>query len=213
MQRDRSLWSFLTVWIFFVMSGAVSLLVHGPMELHRLANGYHPHWADVAMAYLTHLADGLVPTALALFLWWRKDLRSFLQMALSCGISAIITQVLKRSFFADQHRPTMFRDELAGVPWVEGVELHHHFSFPSGHSTAAWAMCLALAVIIGRASWSLVLAMLASLLAYSRVYLSQHFTQDIIAGAIIGVLTGLAVYHWLYRSSFHNRSWLDRRWP
>lgn len=197
----------------FMLIGAVGLLIHEPLELHRLANVYHAPWSDMLMAYLTHLADGLVPTVLALVLWWRKDLRSFLLMGLSCGISAIITQVLKRSFFAGHHRPVMFRDHLAGVPWVEGVELHHHFSFPSGHSTAAWAMCFALAAIVGRAGWSLTLAILASVLAFSRVYLSQHFTQDIIAGAAIGVLTGLVVYHWLYRSSFRSRAWLDRRWP
>jgi membrane-associated phospholipid phosphatase len=204
---------FLLVWLVFVASGGIGLLLFGPLELHRLANTFHARWSDVVMARLTHLADGLVPTALTLVVWWFKDLRSALQLGLSCGLSAIITQVLKRSVFADEHRPAMFREQLAGLQWVDGVELHHHFSFPSGHSTAAWAMCLALAVIIGRPGWSLVLAIGASILAYSRVYLSQHFTQDVVVGALIGVITGLLVHHWLYRSSFRNRAWLDRRWP
>jgi membrane-associated phospholipid phosphatase len=211
--RDPSLRPFLVVWLAFVSSGAIGLLLFDPLELHRLANTFHATWTDVVMACLTHLADGLVPTVLTLVVWWSKDLRSALQLGLSCGISAIITQVLKRFVFAGEHRPAMFREQLAGMPWVEGVELHHHFSFPSGHSTAAWAMCLALAVMIGRSSWSLALALLASILAFSRVYLSQHFTQDVIAGAVIGVLTGLVVHQGLYRSSFSTRGWLYRRWP
>ncbi len=213
MHRDPFLRPFLVVWLAFVSSGAIGLLLFDPLELHRLANAFHATWSDVVMSYLTHLADGLVPTVLTLVVWWSKDLRSALQLGLSCGISAIITQVLKRSVFVDEHRPAMFREQLAGMQWVEGVELHHHFSFPSGHSTAAWAMCLSLAVIIGRSGWSLALALLASILAFSRVYLSQHFTQDIIAGAVIGVLTGLVVHHGLYRSSFSTRGWLRRRWP
>jgi len=43
------------------------------------------------------------------------------------------------------------------------------------------------------------------------VYLSQHFTEDILVGAAIGTVTALVVYQWLYRSAFSERSFLDRR--
>lgn len=213
MPGDRSLRPFLLVWLLFVALAALGVALVPAMELHRLANAWHAPLLDAFMARITHLADGLVPTALALLLWWWRDLRSFLLMGLSCGVSALITQFLKRSVFPDMDRPAKFRDELAGLPWVEGVELHNHFSFPSGHSTAAWAMCFSLAVLAGRSSWSFAFGLFAAVLAYSRVYLSQHFTVDVLAGAVIGVLTGMAVHHWLYRSTFRNKAWLDQRWP
>lgn len=213
MVRDPSLRPFLLVWLLFVVLCTVAMVWLPSLDLHRVANSLHTPLLDAVMARITHLADGLVPTALALLLWWWRDLRSFLLMGLGCGISALVTQFLKRGVFAHLDRPAMFRDQLAGLPWVDGVDLHHHFSFPSGHSTAAWAMCCALAILVGRNSYSFVFALLAAVLAYSRVYLSQHFTQDILVGSLIGVLTTAAVHAWLYRSHFSSKRWLDRRWP
>ena len=54
------------------------------------------------------------------------------------------------------------------------------------------------------------LALLAAGLGLSRIYLSQHFTEDVVAGATIGTLTAYLVYRWLYVSPFASRSWLDR---
>ena len=53
-------------------------------------------------------------------------------------------------------------------------------------------------------------ALTAALLAFSRVYLSQHFTQDALAGSTLGTLSGIVVHHWLYRSAFANKRWLTR---
>ena len=54
------------------------------------------------------------------------------------------------------------------------------------------------------------LALLAGLLAFTRVYLSQHFTEDALCGACIGTITAWAAYRWLYISRFSSRSWLNR---
>lgn len=189
----------------------VLLLSTEKLALHAAINSHHTAWADAFFRVFTHLADGWVPTAVALLLLLVKDLRSFLMVGLSCGVSAIAVQSLKRSAFADMDRPAMFREMLGGMDWVQGIEQHHHFSFPSGHSTAAFSMCLALAVVAGRRSWAVPFALLASLLAFSRVYLSQHFMQDILAGSALGTVTAVAVHHVLYRSAFAGRPWVTRR--
>ena len=61
-----------------------------------------------------------------------------------------------------------------------------------------------------KAALVLGLVTLAGLLAFSRVYLSQHFTEDILAGAVIGTVTAWAVYRWLYISAFSERPFLER---
>jgi membrane-associated phospholipid phosphatase len=207
----RSILAFLVVAVAFAIPAVIAIVSTGQLELHGWMNRHHPHWADRFFAAFTHVADGLVPTALALLLLAIKDVRSFLMMGLSCGLSAIVVQFLKRSVFADHHRPAMFKEHLPDLNWVEGVELHHHFSFPSGHSTAAFAMCLALAVIINRTNWAAALAFMAVLLAYSRVYLSQHFTEDILAGAALGTMTALLVQHALYAGRLSSKPWMTRR--
>lgn len=211
MQRSLSIAWFLAVFIVFAAPLAYGVLTLDHLELHRRMHPFHSPGMDFFFRNVTHLADGWVPTIVSLLVLVFRDVRSFLMVGLSCAFSAIGVQFLKRVPFAQVDRPFMFKEELGDLHWVEGLELHHHFSFPSGHSTAAFSMCLGFAVWIARPSWSVCLALLAWLLAYSRVYLSQHFTEDILVGATLGTVTAYAMYHWLYRSSFSTKSWLDRR--
>lgn len=203
--------TFTLVWAGMALVVFILVLATDKLALHAAINSAHAPIADLFFRYATHLADGLVPTAIALALLLLSDLRSFMMVGLSAGLSAIIVQLAKRNVFADADRPFMFKDRLGNMDWVAGIEMNHYFSFPSGHATAAFSTCIALAVIIGRSQWAALLALIAALLAFSRVYLSQHFTEDILAGSLLGTSTGLLVYWWLYRSPFSRRRWLDRR--
>ncbi|MCW5897888.1 MAG: phosphatase PAP2 family protein [Flavobacteriales bacterium] len=211
MEREMAVRCFLVTGLAFAVPALVAVAQHDQLALHRIINAHHAPWSDLFFRYATHLADGLVPTVLAVVLLFLRDVRSFLMMGLGCGISAIVVQALKHLVFGAHHRPAGRHAELDGIRWLEGVDLHHHFSFPSGHATAAFAMCLALAVIVARPRWGVVLAAVASVLAFSRVYISQHFTEDVLAGAALGGISAWLVYRWLYRSRFATRPWLDRR--
>jgi membrane-associated phospholipid phosphatase len=172
-------------------------------------NRFHAPWADVFFAIWTNLADGWMPALLAIVLlaWsWR----AFLLMAVSAGGSAIMVQSLKHLCFSHMGRPAMFLDRMPGLHLVPGVELHYYFSFPSGHSTAAFSMCLALAVLAERRWSAAVLAVLAASFAFSRVYLSQHFTEDVLGGALLGTATGIGAFFLLYRGRLGRDAKLDR---
>ncbi len=211
MQRTRSVIVFFLVVAVFALPAAYLAFTTGKLALHASLNTYHAAWSDLFFRYITHLGDGLLPALFVLFLLFFRNLRSFLMMGLSTGLSAIAVQLLKRQVFEHMDRPGMFRKGLDGMPWVEGIELNMYFSFPSGHSTAAFSMCLAWVVIIGKPRWAAILALVAVLLAYSRIYLSQHFVQDTLAGAALGSFTAALVYLWLYRSDFAKKLWLDKR--
>ncbi len=202
---------FVLAWLPLLAIACAALLAVEKLELHARINCCHTGALDRFFALITHLADGLVPTALALLLLLLRDMRAFLMMGLSCSISALIAQALKHGPFAGEGRPSAHREALGAMDWVDSIDLHAMMSFPSGHSTAAFSMCLALAVIIGERRWAVPLALLAGLLAFSRVYLSQHFLLDITVGSVIGTLTALAVHHWLYRSAFSLKAWLSKR--
>ena len=55
----------------------------------------------------------------------------------------------------------------------------------------------------------LLLFIAATLGAYSRVYLSQHFAMDVFAGLLVGVLSTLAAYAIFYR--FQDKKWYNYR--
>lgn len=202
--------SFVSVWLLLELIAIAALATHERLALHASINCCHSSGLDAFFKVFTHVADGLVPTFLALLLLLR-DWRSFMMMGLSCGLSAIVVQLLKRNWFADQDRPSMFKEELGTMDWVSGIELHQHFSFPSGHSTAAFAMCFSVAIIFAKNRWpAALLSVLAASLAFSRIYLSQHFLRDAAAGSALGLLVAMAIWWWLYRSPFASRRWLNR---
>ncbi len=210
-EEKRTFRLFIIGWALLFAVGACFAWQGDKLAIHAAMNALHAPALDAFFARFTHLADGLVPTGLAFLLLFVKSWRAFLMMGLSCGLSAIAVQTLKRGPYSQLDRPSMFRDQLIGMPWVEGIDLHAHFSFPSGHATAAFSMCLALAVILGRARLALPFVALAALLGYSRIYLSQHFLQDVVVGSLLGVVFGTLVYHALYRSGWSSASWLSRR--
>lgn len=68
------------------------------------------------------------------------------------------------------------------------------WSFPSGHTTCAFACAAAMAVSLGRARWRLWLPVcaLAATVAFSRLYLFVHWPSDVAAGVVLGVALGAA---------------------
>ncbi|MBK9148541.1 MAG: phosphatase PAP2 family protein [Flavobacteriales bacterium] len=209
--EKRTVQVFMTLWSLLFAIGAGFATAVDKLELHRAMNAWHPPALDRFFALFTHLADGLVPTGIALVLFFIGNWRSFLLMGLSCGLSALVAQALKHGPFSGFDRPSQFRDQLAGMPWVEGIDLHAHNSFPSGHTTAAFSMCFALAVIIARPKAAVLLVAVAALLGFARIYLSQHWLQDVSAGSAIGASVAFAVYHLLHRSTWSRAEWLRRR--
>jgi len=202
---------FLLAALIIAAPALVAVITTDQVGLHSVINKVHAPWADRLFKYTTHLADGSVPAVLSLALLLLSRWRAFLMVGLSTGLSALLVQAIKRIFFADHHRPAYQPSLFTDLYVVDGITLHHHFSFPSGHATTAFSMCLALAVIDGQRWTGWAWAVLAAVLAFSRVYLSQHFTEDVLAGALLGTLTAAAVHHTLFRASLAHRPWLDRR--
>jgi undecaprenyl-diphosphatase len=62
------------------------------------------------------------------------------------------------------------------------------FSFPSGHTAAAFALAIAMFGAVPTLVPGLLL--LAICVAYGRMYLGVHYPLDVAAGAAIGLLTG-----------------------
>lgn len=201
---------FLLTTIGGLVPAAVAVMTEDRLAMHEAINSRHYPITDLFFRYFTHLGDGLVPTAIALLLLWRATWRDFLLVGASAVFSAIIAQFLKRVVFGDMLRPSNYFADMPAIDVVQGIDLHTHFSFPSGHATAAFSTCLALAVMVERNGAAFVLALLASLLGFSRIYLSQHFTIDVIGGALIGSCTAVAVWWWLCVSRFSVRPWLAR---
>ena len=78
----------------------------------------------------------------------------------------------------------------------------HDPSFPSGHSSAAFAIATAVIVLLITRNWqpkypgaiAVVAIAGASVSAASRLYLNVHWPSDVLAGSAIGIATALTVW-------------------
>jgi undecaprenyl-diphosphatase len=61
-------------------------------------------------------------------------------------------------------------------------------SFPSGHAVRAFAFAFVMSRL--RPKLKILLYLFAGLIAFSRIYLGQHYPFDVFAGILIGVLAG-----------------------
>ncbi len=163
----------------------VFLLITGKIESHLILNSYHPQWADTFFRYYTELG-GWIPIIFSLILLLFRY-RMAIVLLLSQVVTCIITTALKYIFLAP--RPSVFLAN-AGVefPIVEGVKLHPIYSFPSGHTSTAFTLFFALAIFCPHKWQKVCCLILAALVAFSRIYLSQHFIEDTLAGSAIGIL-------------------------
>ena len=91
---------------------------------------------------------------------------------------------------------------------VDGVTLYKLYSFPSGHTATVFSLMLGLTLIFNHKKWwSVGFFVLAVLTAYSRIYLSQHFAEDVLLGSFIGVVMTLVAYR-LYKRKVY--PWEDK---
>lgn len=67
------------------------------------------------------------------------------------------------------------------------------YSFPSGHTLASALGATVLTKTNRRFGWAAI--PIAAIIAFSRLYLFVHFPSDILAGAVLGVAIGEAVYY------------------
>lgn len=180
----------------FILLGLIVLFLNNKTALHISLNQGHNSLFDTFFFYLTYLGDGIF-AALAVILisihHWKKYKWKLLTFGLSCIIgSGLIAQSLKHFVFPDADRPLKFIGKKY-LSLIEGVEMHQHYSFPSGHTTSAFTLMAFISFIYfaKKQKMQVVLLVTAVLIGYSRIYLSQHFLEDVVAGAFIGTFSFL----------------------
>jgi membrane-associated phospholipid phosphatase len=182
---------------------AIILIHYAKPDIHLFFNQFHSSFADCFFRYITFLGDGMFIIIIAVLLLFHS-LRSSIYLVSAYLSTGLITQVLKRFIFDDCVRPARYFDDQGALHLVNGVHLLSGHSFPSGHATSAFALFLGLAIIGKNKFIQMACFLLACTVAYSRVYLSQHFLVDIVAGSLIGSLGALGFYMVLYR---RDRNW------
>ncbi|NLM29773.1 MAG: phosphatase PAP2 family protein, partial [Methanomicrobiales archaeon] len=113
------------------------------------------------------------------FLYWCKNPRLAIRLALLMGISGALASALKIFF----HLPRPYWVN----PRVRALASHPSFAFPSGHSLGAVAFW-GLLVAGRRRVFALLAILLVASVGVSRIFLGAHFPSDVIAGFGSGII-------------------------
>jgi membrane-associated phospholipid phosphatase len=133
--------------------------------------------------------------------------RAAFLLATSYGVTSIVAQAAKNLFEAP--RPKLyFKDQLSRIHFVKGIDILSYHSFPSGHTITAFSAAVVMAYLAKNKKWSVLLLLIAILVGYSRMYLSEHFFEDVTGGSVLGVLITVFWLSWLDSKQFlHTSKW------
>lgn len=153
---------------------------------HRLQEIAKDSWPRKALAVVAHSADSVVVVPCLFALWWWHDFaRQSLVIPVAAGfaLSIVVTSIVK--FAVRRRRP-------AG-DWGAFYRKTDPHSFPSGHASRTITMTMV--VMAGR--WPLIGAALllwSLLVGLSRIILGVHYLYDVLAGYLLGLGIGAAMW-------------------
>ena len=133
-------------------------------------------WFFIALSWIGRLGAVWILIALVLALMWRRP--AILFMTVAADLAADLLSDLGK-LIIPRHRP--FEHQL-GPPSTT-------HSFPSGHAATSFACATVLSHYAPRLR--VPLFALATLISLSRIYNGMHYPTDVLAGAVLGVLTAL----------------------
>ncbi len=157
-------------------------------------NGYNSPFLDQFFATITHLGAGHLLILILIASFFIRFQLSLLTVSVWVS-HGIICSILKRVLFRHLDRPKQLIDNQL-LHFIPNVDVHAHFSFPSGHTATIFCICFLLSLWIKNRIATVLLLIIALVVGYSRIYLLQHFLMDVAAGATIGVVC--TYLFWIY---------------
>ena len=159
---------------FLELDGAALLLIQSLRQ----------EWLDPLVAGFTALGNvGLVWIILSLLLLCRKSTRKAGALALTAMLLGLLCTNLFLKPLVCRPRPWL---DVAGL--IPLIAEHDPHSFPSGHTTAAFAAGMTWVWTLPK-KWMRVMAVIAAVcMGLSRLYVGVHYPSDVLAGALVGSL-------------------------
>lgn len=147
-----------------------------------IKNNMHSHIMDSIMVIITSLGNGgAIWIIISVLLIINKKYRKIGFIALA---SLLLSSILGEGIL--KHVVQRIRPS-ADIPVIDMlIAKPLTYSFPSGHAASSFAAAGVLAKYLKK--YSLGFLGLASLIAFSRLYLYVHYPTDVLAGIILGLI-------------------------
>ena len=159
-------------------------------------------YPSAALLVVTALVAVIVPRRMAK-LALIEMLELYGLIFVGVGLPSLVSNLLKR--LIGRGRPELF-DSVGTLGFHPVLNGYLNQSFPSGHTTTAFAAAMVLGFLAPR--WFGLGLLYAIAIGLSRLVLDAHYPTDVLGGAVLGTLGAYAV-----RNYFALRGWGFRRLP
>lgn len=144
---------------------------------------------DRIMPVITNLAGPMVVIPITLFLYVFSNQNMILkkmslEAMLSLSASHLVVQALKHA--VSRERPAFVLND------VYTFKDFYDYSFPSGHTTAAFS--LAVSTFLFYQPLGILLIFLAIMVGISRMYIGVHYPSDVLTGAVLGTVFPFVIH-------------------
>ncbi|MHB1920787.1 MAG: phosphatase PAP2 family protein [Chitinophagaceae bacterium] len=186
---------FILFFIWMVM-GILAEILFTKEQLFFFFNLHYNHLGNLVIPWFTFIGTGWIFGIILLGLLVFKKYRLFFLGLLSLLVPFLVTALIKN--WVDAPRPALYFHGKQRFHTVANIPIHQYLSFPSGHTTDAFSLFCFLSLVIPQKRWGIFFFIFSWMVAYSRMYLGQHFFLDVFAGSIIGTLFPLIIY-WYFK--------------
>ncbi|MBP6409860.1 MAG: phosphatase PAP2 family protein [Pseudarcicella sp.] len=199
LQTNITYWSAYLILFSFVL---IWTITHTKFEQMACVNHAVCHLGNAFFQMSSSLGEPLFFLSIIiayLFIDYSKSLT----LLLSLITSALVVRILKLAF--DTSRPKLyFKDVEYLWRFVPNENVNIYNSFPSGHTTTSFLLFTSLALFNNNKKYSLVYLFFAIMTGFSRVYLFQHFPEDILAGSVLGIFFAILFYCFRQKTLIQN---------
>ena len=143
-------------------------------------------------------SEFVIPMAVAgLVLCFFKKTRKFgMAVLFAVLVGTLITNLVMKPLFARPRPYVYYADNPLFMSWYEfaGAHVESDKSFPSGHTTAAFELGIAIFLVMKNKKIAWIFPVFSALVGLSRIYLMVHYVTDVLGGVLVGTLAGVMGY-------------------
>lgn len=133
------------------------------------------------------------------YLIWMRKINAFLCSFAAMGLGGLLDLLI--FMFWRRPRPFITHETIIN-PIVKGLSEGRISSFPSSHTYIVFAIATSI-FLYGHRKLGSFLFVLAIFVAVGRVGSGLHYPTDTVAGAILGILSGVAAYRFVHTYEKH----------
>lgn len=153
------------------------------MEFLKALEQIRTPFFDKFFLLVTKMGEELFFTVIILAVIWCIDKKIGYRMFFIFTLGSFVNQLLKLIFKV----PRPWTYENAAKPVEGSVEAATGYSFPSGHTQQGMSLFGSIAMFMKKSWVYIVMAILALLVAFSRMYLGVHTPADVFTSLAIGI--------------------------